>query len=371
MKLFTVLALVASAALASLTQLPDGRIRTPDELLAIQDDADTNRKCHQANGNYIPSLKPGQYTASKFHNCFRTDAQIYEYLDAIAAQSPSLVSKFQLTTTFKGLPVYGYKITKDGGATKKALYFQAMQHAREWVAGSSTLYALSSFLDDLASGNPTPFDNYNLYFVPVVNRDGYQKTWSGKRYQRKNANEVDLNRNWPNTNPNPRPESPGSETYPGPYKLSEKESQGIDAWLSSKSDEIDGAIDVHTYAGLILYAYGDTDEPSPHEAQFDTLGQAMKAVMGKYVQEPAWKLYFAYGVFPDYYYRKFTKPAITIEMVGNDFVAPASTIRARGDELKKGFVEFANQVPLFLGGANPTTEPPSDEPTDEPIDDHP
>ncbi|KAF0720304.1 Aste57867_423 [Aphanomyces stellatus] len=350
---FLALAVAVMAASAEiLSQIPgdDRQDRTQDELRAIQDDADVNRKCHQANDDYLPSLAPGKYATSKFHNCFRTDVQIYDYLDAVVSQNKDVVTKFQISQTTKGLPIYGYKLSKAGSAaTKKALYFQAMQHAREWVAGSSTLYALSSFLDDVASGKPTPLDKYNLYFVPVVNRDGYQMTWSGKRYQRKNANEVDLNRNWPNTKPNPRPESPTSETYPGPYKLSEKETFGIDAWLTSKSNEIDGSIDVHTYAGLILYAFGDTDEPSRDEAKFDTLGKAMKAVMGNYVQQPSWKLYFCYGVYPDYAYRTNGKPSITIEMVGTDFVAPAATIRDRGDELKKGLVEFANQVPSFVG----------------------
>ncbi|KAF0720303.1 Aste57867_422 [Aphanomyces stellatus] len=348
---FLAMAVATTASVSLLSQIPgdDRQDRTQDELRAIQDDADVNRKpIHDVQVSQLLS-----HGRSNLRLLGRTCDE-------------DRVEKFQITQTTKGLPVYGYKLSKEGNSGK-ALYFQAMQHAREWVAGSSTLYALSSFLDDVANDQPTPLDNYNLYFVPVVNRDGYQKTWSGKRYQRKNGNEVDLNRNWPNTNPNPRPESPTSETYPGPYKLSENETQGIDTWLSSKSDEIDGSIDVHTYAGLILYAYGDTDEASPDEAKFDTLGEAMKAVMGNYVQEPAWKLYFAYGVYPDYAYRTFGKPSITIEMVGTDFVAPASTIRSRGEELKKGLVEFANQVPSFVGSDEPTDD---DQPTDdEPSDD--
>ncbi|KAF0720302.1 Aste57867_421 [Aphanomyces stellatus] len=347
---FFALAAATTASATLLSQIPsdDRQDRTQDELRAIQDDADVNRKCHQANGNYIPSLKPGKYATSKFHNCFRTDVQIYNYLDAVVSQNKDVVTKFQISQTTKGLPIYGYKLSKEGNSGK-ALYFQAMQHAREWVAGSSTLYALSSFLDDVANDQPTPLDTYNLYFVPVVNRDGYKMTWSGKRYHRKNGNAVDLSQNWPNTNPSPSPEPPTSETYPGPYKLSEKESQGIDAWLTAKRDEIDGSIDVHTYGGVISYAFGDTNEPSPDEAKFNAMGEAMKAAMGNYVQTPAWNLFFLYGVFPDYAYRTFGKPSISIEMAGNDYVEPASTIRGRGEELKKGLAEFANQVPVFVG----------------------
>ncbi|RHZ03114.1 hypothetical protein DYB35_012466, partial [Aphanomyces astaci] len=82
-------------------------------------------------------------------------------------------------------------------ARLSTLYFQSLLHAREWTAGSSNLYALSSMLDAIANKDQTAADSYNLYFVPIVNIDGYDISWNSNRLQRKNANEVDLNRNWP------------------------------------------------------------------------------------------------------------------------------------------------------------------------------
>ncbi|ETV70125.1 hypothetical protein H257_14285 [Aphanomyces astaci] len=69
--------------------------------------------------------------------------------------------------------------------------------AREWISGSSILFSLASILDDIANKKSTTADEYDLYFVPIVNIDGFEMTWNGTRLQRKSANEVDLNRNWP------------------------------------------------------------------------------------------------------------------------------------------------------------------------------
>ncbi|KAF0719386.1 hypothetical protein As57867_001081, partial [Aphanomyces stellatus] len=345
--ILSTLALLAATATASANVTitgVDGRARSIEEIQAISSDSDTNRQCQQQNGGYIPTLKAGQYAASKFHNCFHTADQIYEFVDALASQNPTLLTKEAISTTYQGKTIYGYKLSN--GARSQSLYFQAMQHAREWVAGSSLLFSLSSILDDIANNRATIADTFDVYFVPIVNIDGYEITWSNNRYQRKSANEVDLNRNWPTPNPNPNPPSSDDETYPGPNPFSEPETKGINAWLQSKSSEIAGFVDLHTYAGLILYAYGDTKQPigNGYDQKFDALGQGMKKVMGAYTPEHAYQLYLAYGVFPDYAFRQFKKPAITIEITGNDFTAPASTIRTRGTEIYKGLTQFAKEV---------------------------
>ncbi|RHY21199.1 hypothetical protein DYB32_009972, partial [Aphanomyces invadans] len=268
----------------------------------------------------------------------------------------SLVTKFAVSKSFKGKTIYGYKLSK---GNKQSLYFQAQQHAREWIAGSSIVYSFASILDDIANNRPTAADSYDLYFVPVVNIDGYDMTWTGNRYQRKSANEVDLNRNWPTPNPNPYPPPKRDETYPGPNPFSEPETAGINSWLQTKRSEIAGYIDIHSYAGLILYAFGDTSQPigGGYDAKFQTLGRGMQNVMGAYSQQPAYQLYLAYGVFPDYAFREFKKPAVTIEIVGYDFVAPASTIPTRGLEIYKGINQFAKEVTVFNGNSPVTTTP--------------
>ncbi|RHY20795.1 hypothetical protein DYB25_009596 [Aphanomyces astaci] len=343
----------------------DGRARSLEQEAAFQTDAETNRACHDTNANYISSLKAGQYTSSAFHNCFHTIDQIYEFADELMAQNPTLLSKFVISKTYNGATIYGYKLTK---GHSQSLYFQAQVHAREWIAGASILFSFASILDDIANEKPTAADAYDLYFVPIVNIDGFESTWNGNgtRFQRKNANQVDLNRNWPTRMKNPSPPPQDDETYPGEKPFSEPETAGINAWMETKRDEIHGYLDIHAYGGLLLYPSADTKEPIGDglDEKFQVLGRGMKNVMGEYKPQPASALYLSYGTFRDYAFREFKKPALTIEVVGYNFITKASTIKRRGAEVYKGINKFAKEVTLFNGGGD--TKPPSPTSTSKP-----
>ncbi|KAG9405049.1 hypothetical protein AC1031_004150 [Aphanomyces cochlioides] len=354
--LLTTALLALSVYASNLTRGIDGRLRSEEQIQAIQDDASTNRQCQQTNGDYLSSLSPGTYAASKFHKCFHTSAQIFELVDTFVSQNPTILTKFALSKTVNGQTIYGYKLS-NGGAKSQSLYFQALQHAREWISGSSLVYSLASILDDIANGKASAADTFDLIYVPIVNIDGYDITWNSNRYQRKNANEVDLNRNWPSYYTNPNPPSPDADDYPGTSALSEPETKGIDTWLNAHSHEIAGWIDLHSYAGLVLYPYGDTQQPigNGDDAKFQKLGKNIQAQMGSsYTAETSATLYVAYGCFDDYRYRKFRKPVLTIEMAGTDFVTPASGIVSHGGEIYRAINQFAKEVVTFNGGSGPT-----------------
>ncbi|RQM27301.1 hypothetical protein B5M09_013654, partial [Aphanomyces astaci] len=86
MKTIAILALASTAAVFAVgdatasVQGPDRKLSTDAQ---AQADANLNRKCHTTNDGYIQTLKAGMYTASKFHNCFRTSKQIFEYVNAL------------------------------------------------------------------------------------------------------------------------------------------------------------------------------------------------------------------------------------------------------------------------------------------------
>ncbi|RHY79060.1 hypothetical protein DYB26_011756 [Aphanomyces astaci] len=366
MKTIAILALASSAAAfaagdinlnettTGLLRGPDRKLRTNAQVQGIQDDADVNRKCHTTNDGYLQTLKAGEYTASKFHNCFRTSDQIFDYVDALVAQNPTLLTKEKISCTVRGKAIYAYKLTS-GASKPRSLYFQSLLHAREWIAGSSNLFTLSSILDDIANKKPTAADTFNLYFVPIVNIDGYDISWTkGKRLQRKNAKGVDLNRNWPTPFKNAEAVPLWSELYPGKNPGSEPETRGIGAWLHAKNSELAGWVDVHSVKGLILYPYGDTTQPigNGDDAKFERLGRNVAAATGGgYTGQTAASPPFgpAFGAFDDYLYRTYKKPVLTIEVAGNHFVAHVSTIRTRGTEIFKALTQFAKEVLIFEG----------------------
>ncbi|RLN75107.1 hypothetical protein DYB28_014815, partial [Aphanomyces astaci] len=64
--LLSAIALFAAAATAQTNNTVadiNGRARTLQEDYEV-DDGELNRECHKQNGNYIPSLKAGQYSTS-------------------------------------------------------------------------------------------------------------------------------------------------------------------------------------------------------------------------------------------------------------------------------------------------------------------
>ncbi|OQR98947.1 carboxypeptidase [Thraustotheca clavata] len=369
MKAISLLALVTACVSATLPQIPDGVNRTQEQLEAIKDDADVNRKCHTQNTNYIPALQKGNYVANGFHNCFRTDAQIYEFLDALVKLNPDVVTKFPVGTTFKKQTIYGYKIVANPAKPPtQALYLQSLIHAREWITGSSNLYAISALLDDINNGKvkDTLLESYAYYTVPVLNIDGYQLSWTGNRYQRKNANGVDLNRNWPGPYDDPDPPSPSDETYPGPYPWSEPETKTVGTWLTGKKGEIAGLIDLHSNAGSVLVPVGDTTSPLPGDTddRLKKLGDALASAMGGgYDVGRSYDIlgYMVYHGTRDWGFRNLDKPTLTVEMTGVDFVVPADTIRARGKELYQGLQAYGKQCTIYNGGTTPA--PTSGTPT--------
>ncbi|RHZ32803.1 hypothetical protein DYB31_011994 [Aphanomyces astaci] len=359
---FSLLSAIALFAAATTAQTNNTVADIDDHARMLKEEADEvdntelNLECHKQNDNYIPSLKAGQYSTSAFHNCFRTSDQIYEFIDTLVIQNPKLLSKFAISKSYKNATIYGYKLSK---GHSQSLYFQALLHAREWISGSSIVFSLASILDDIANKKPTAADEYDLYFVPIVNIDGYALTWNGTRFQRKSANEVDLNRNWPTPFKNPNPPPKYYETYPGPSAFSEPETVGINKWLVSKRGEIQGFLDIHSKAGLLLYPYGDTREPigGGFDEKFEVLGRGLQSVMGAYTPKPAHGFYLAYGIFQDYAFREFKKPSLTIEIAGKTWAVNVSTIPTQGLEVYKGIKQFAKEVTVFNGGDVAPTKP--------------
>ena len=95
---------------------------------------------------------------------------------------------------------------------RPAVLFSATQHAREWIATEIDRRLMYHYIDGWANDDPQIKDllkGTELWFVPVMNPDGYQYTFTHERLWRKNlrdndgdgqttnADGVDPNRNYP------------------------------------------------------------------------------------------------------------------------------------------------------------------------------
>ena len=254
--------------------------------------------------------------------------QYTEFYDRMLAEHPNLVRKRVVGHTAEGRDIIALQVTKNPtGADvpgKPAVLYNAMQHAREWLAGETCKRTLSYFVDNYgkttsAGLEVTPLvDDNELWFVCVNNPDGYEYTFTpGNRLWRKNLRDnntngtiepgdgVDPNRNfssnWGRDDEGSSPD-PASETYRGPSAASEPETKAMEALFAEihpvfqKND--------HTAAQLLLYPQGfQQDTPTADNEIFTALaGDPFRPGIEGFLPELSAGLYITNGDFTDWAY---------------------------------------------------------------------
>jgi carboxypeptidase T len=274
---------------------------------------------------------------------YRDYGAISARLRELAELAPDRVSLHALGSSIEGRPLWALRI---GGHAPDAtpMLINGTQHAREWIAAMVT----TCVADRLVRGydhDPAIrafVDRTELWVVPVVNPDGYQYSWSGHRYWRKNRRErhgVDLNRNfsvaWGGEGSSHRK---SSEIYRGEYAFSEPESMALRDLV--KREHIAVHVDFHAYGQLVLYPWGYTSTPAKDHARFAAIGDRMASAMfaaheTRYALMRSVELYPAGGTMTDWMYGEAEAVSYTIELRpkgGSGFVLPPEQIRPTCDE---------------------------------------
>lgn len=208
-----------------------------------------------------------QYAAgdgNDFFNAIRTYDEHRVFLHDLAAAYPNLATVFDPGHSVEDRPLWGLHIT-GRGLVKPAILYHGAQHGNEKAAASIAAYVAYNLLtgygvDPVATAL---VDHADWYIVPIMNPDGYV------RNTRRNAHNVDLNRNW---------DGPGSGQDPsgGPYPFSEPETQAMrDLLLAHPTLRVH--VDLHGYTNKIMGPWGHKAEPPPHHARFMAAGQEMAA----------------------------------------------------------------------------------------------
>jgi murein tripeptide amidase MpaA len=274
-------------------------------------------------------------------------AEYHDY-DAIAAHLRHLVElapdRATLTAiggSIEGRPLWAFRI---GNPAALPFLINGTQHAREWITPMVTTCIADRLVRD-GDRDPTLrafLDRTNLWVVPVVNPDGYQYTWSGRRFWRKNRrgdHGVDLNRNFGvawggrGSSSNER-----AETYRGAYAFSEPESAALRDL--TKRERIALHIDFHAYGQLVLYPWGYTTTPTKHRDLFAAVGDRIASAIfatheTHYTLMPSVDLYPASGTMSDYLYGDLDALSFAIELRpqnGVGFILPPDQIRPTCDE---------------------------------------
>jgi hypothetical protein len=260
-------------------------------------------------------------------------------MDALAAAHPGLVRRIDLPgRSVQGRVLAGVEIARDVNRAddgRPTYVVTALHHAREWPSGEVAM----EFALDLARGYggdariTALLDRVRVVIVPVSNPDGFVMSRGENELapagadlnQRKNAREVDLNRNygayWGGRGASTDPES---DTYRGPSPWSEPETVAVHAF--SQHRHITNFQSLHNVAALVLRPPGfDALGLAPDEARLKELGDRMAAASG-YQSEYGYQLYEVTGATEDWNYVAQNAFGYTIELGGGQpFQGPYQT----------------------------------------------
>jgi murein tripeptide amidase MpaA len=310
--------------------------------------------------------------------------QYTEQYARILAQFPGIAAKRVTGTTYNGRDIVALQITKNATgadiAGRPAVLYNALQHAREWLAGETCRRTLDYFVSNYGKGTSAGIevtrlvDTTELWFVCVNNPDGYEFTFTpGNRLWRKNLRDnpgnglngvitdgdgVDPNRNFSSNwgrdddGSSPREES---ETYRGPSPASEPETKAMEALFDAihpvfqKND--------HSAAELLLYPQGfQQDTPTADHEIFTALaGDPFKPGIPGFLPELSAGLYITNGDFTDWAYN--TKGVLSFTPEGTEAEDASVTAFEYADSELQIEQEFERHLPFALDLAHSADDP--------------
>jgi carboxypeptidase T len=293
----------------------------------------------QAEAMRVQAARPGD----DWFADYRDLEAIGAHLGELARLAPDRASLHVIGGSIEGRPIWALRI--GNGPTK--MLVNGTQHAREWIATMVSACVADRLVRDYDRDPRVKqfVDATELWVVPVVNPDGYQHTWAGDRFWRKNRRDrhgVDLNRNFgvawggSGSSSNKR-----NETYRGEYAFSEPETQALRDL--AKRERFALHVDFHAYGELLLYPWTHTRTAAPDRDRYRAIADRIASAMfaeheHRYTLRSGAELYAAAGTMTDWMYGDAEAFSYTIELRPsgrggrNGFVLPPEQIRPTCDE---------------------------------------
>jgi len=224
---------------------------------------------------------------------FYTLAEVYAELDKMKQLFPDLITtKTSIGSTIENRPIYVVKISDnpDVDEDEAENLYTALHHAREPQSMMQLIYFMYYLLENYNTNNEVQYlvNNREMFFIPVVNPDGYQYNYTinpqGGGMWRKNRRNngtsygVDLNRNYgpqiywnaPNDGSSTLP---NDDTYRGTAPFSEPETINIKNFLAER--KIKTTLNYHTYGNLLVCPYGALEVETSDSLIFREFGTDM------------------------------------------------------------------------------------------------
>lgn len=295
------------------------------------------------------------------------DFKDYHELDDIYAWLDKLATEYEHVEVIEGGHSYenrtikGVKVSYKSG--NPGVFIEGGIHAREWISPATVAYILNELLTSHDSKVRAIAENYDWYFFPSVNPDGYVYTHKKDRLWRKTRTPysggcfgADPNRNWDfhwaeqgTSNRCP------TDTYGGPHAFSEVETKTLSQYIASLKGKIQAYISFHSYSQILLFPYGHTGEHTPNHNDLNEIAKATVTSLAKrYGTRYSYgniydAIYPASGASVDWAYGTLgVQIAYTYELrpgknSWNGFVLPASQIVPTGEETLDSLVTLLEE----------------------------
>ncbi|EPS38347.1 hypothetical protein H072_8018 [Dactylellina haptotyla CBS 200.50] len=245
------------------------------------------------------TYRPAQ--SEHFFSNYQPISVINPWMKLLRSLFPSHVEHFTLGKTFEGRDINGLKISRSSTSTtppngkRRAIIVTGASHAREWISVSTVCYLAHAFITGY---RPRPFnakddaetqsgdkeiirlvENFDWYFIPTLNVDGYVYTWTEDRLWRKNRQPtslgfckgIELDRSYSFQWGGQSQNNPCSENYPGEKEFEAFEAKNFANWAKNLTTDGDthiaGFLDLHSYSQQILYPYSYTCAQAPPDLE--------------------------------------------------------------------------------------------------------
>ncbi|NCT18607.1 MAG: T9SS type A sorting domain-containing protein [Flavobacteriia bacterium] len=346
-----------------------------------------NNSC--VTGGNINYITPVNYNNGSMGG-YLTYAEMLQELDDMHALYPNLISGRSNVGTFQteeGRALQWTKITNNPQSSnnRPQVLYTAIHHAREPASLSQTIFFMWYLLENYNTSDEIKniVDNTELYFIPVVNPDGYIRNettnpngggmWRKNRRNHGNGTfGVDNNRNydyWINGDPNQSvwnttgtSQNTNGETYAGSSPFSEPENQAVKFFVDNHNFTV--ALNAHTSGELLLYPFGYANNvPTPDDTTYRGISEIMVSQSG-YANIISAELYPAAGDSDDFMYgqtQDHNKIFAFTPEIGPQFWPPESAIigickemmftNITAAKLTSNYAAITDTTPEFIGGA--------------------
>jgi len=284
--------------------------------------------CGDATSSAFDPITPANFSLGSYAGYY-TYQEFLDELDDMYAQYPDLITQrtaIDTFTTHEGRSIYWLRMSDNANideAENEVLY-TALHHAREPASLSQLIFFMWYMLENYGADPEVTYllDNTELYFVPMLNPDGYiyneVNSPNGGGLHRKNKRNigtfnpgVDLNRNysyfWNVSGTTP---DVNGDTYPGTHAFSEPETQAIKYFCENRDFEF--ALNAHTYGNLLLFPIGYATNVFAQDHDYFQTFANHQVLFSNYDAVKATDLYPAAGDSDDWMYADdlATKPKI-------------------------------------------------------------